>query len=933
MPASMTEIRIEPTHELILKASAIPIEAARAWKVRSVTRPEDLIGTDLGRLVQNGVAPTGLLFPLRRFDGTVTYQLRLDTPEDDGQGGTRKYQQAAGTGAIINVPEMMADRVKTARRVAVVEGTKQTIAACLVAPDDMLVIGIQGCANFSHEGLPLNELREVLPGDGVEAIYVCFDADWKSNANVWAAADRLKAHYENGVGLGRGTVKLADLSSMGVGGKNGLDDWLGTYPPAERKAAFERLLALGKTSLGSKPAARKRTVVKGDANYRVDFERACIVRTVPVPDGKGGMTTKDEVALAAAAKIVESEAHVDEETGEPSAQRLTLEVSVRVDGVGDPVKNRVKVASSKLSDVGSWLDRLPHGLGVAIPRKSKPDDDIANAIRTVDSEIAMVTVIPHTGWVMDAAGTWRWCDGAGAIGPEDKIGDLRGEPASKDFQAIDLPAPGRLSEAKLIEHVRSFLNARELFQPAKRFSWDVAIAGWGLAFLGVTPNAAICWFGPPSSGKSTVAQALASSLNKEWAPRSGTAMSTFNARPAGMDLLPNGLSHCFLHVDDLKPESDPQSMKNALKAFDALLRRAHGSGGAVRGEIDRERDTLGVRKIDSAAPMMFITGEEIPSGGDGFAESGLDRALFIQVESMSMFGSNKNALTDLQERARSGRFRHATTSYLSWLAEQINSMQDPTIGAEPDDEDEPDDEGASRSDLPDTLEAEIRAARGRFDLWRSALEQRRQKLYSGEDDVPDVFEQGDDVSERAKMLAASLMLGWENVMSWAYEIGAMDWAEVESRSLDFVNCLRAQVLRHTRDVMGGNVTACEQALAALNNAISSQAVTLSVGDGAFRPRTPTSMPTNQQNKPVIGELRYDEALGGDVVIVNHAMAAKALMFSGGGRGLLRALSPVCILENGKPTRTLTINGARVQACAISFADFGVEAAPPLDTDH
>lgn len=859
---SPTTARITPIHERVLEASAISPDQARTWGIYSAVAKSDLPAD----LAQYGdLAVPGLVFPLRQADGTVIHQIRLDNPlpGDDGKPGGTKYLQTKGSGSIINVPACMAERVGVATKVLVVEGTKQTIAACHHVADDVLVIGVQGCANFSRSGVPLEVWGQLIKPD--DDVVICFDADWTTNHNVWSAAKNLKGHLESNLFA---KVRLAEISG---GGKLGLDDALSSTPQALRERAVAALMERAKASLGREPRKKVESAAKVvPSSIVVDMAAGQTMR-VPIAT-PGAPTGAPEILLPAAARIVEVESLVDEEDAAATGGvQLTLEVAVKVDGRPDPVLNRVKIPSSHLANIGEWLDRLPHGLGVGIPRETRPNDEIANAIRTADAERTHVSVLPRMGWYLDmedGEGVWRWCDGKGAIGPEGKATHLRGRPGAKDFQAIDLEDPATIDDATARQRVRDFILTRELINDQVRFYWDVAIAGWALSFLGITPNAALAYFGPPSSGKSTIAQAIASTLSPSWAPRAGSAMATFNARPAGMDLLANGLSHCFLHVDDLKPESDQQSMKNALKAFDALLRRAHGSGGAVRGGVDKASDALIVRGVDSSSPFVFVTGEEIPTGGD-FAESGLDRALIIPVEPRSLFGDNVPNLNELERRANKGEFRTVTSVYLRWIAAQIHASAGPVAG--------------------------------RFDAWKSELDADRAKK-SDATSKDGIIPSDLRVSDRARLLAASLMLGMETLLGFALDCGALSFEQVDVITERFQRDLINEIKNHTRTVMGGNASVEDRALSILRSAVSARQIAID--------------PAEAQNRPLVGE-RKDLPDGTAVVAINVRAAAEALRYVGGDRALTKALSRVALADSkGLPTRTLRVNGTRVQAVCI-----------------
>ncbi|MFC8797303.1 DUF3854 domain-containing protein [Promicromonospora sp. NPDC057138] len=854
-----TSRTLTPNHVEKLEESAIDEATARAWGIYSAVVPADLPAD----LAEYGSA-SGIVFPLRRANGTVVHQLRLDEPKPDGP----KYLQPKATGAIVNVPDMMAHRIQTATKKLIVEGTKQTITASTTVADDWAVIGIQGCANFSRDGVPLQEWSSLVrPGDEV---VICFDADWSTNHNVWDAARRLKGHLEtNCLAV---SVRMITISG---GGKLGLDDALRSQAdPALRPAVLAEMIARATDKLGREPRRRPDKVVKLASTIEVDMAAGRIVRRAVLPDGAppGAHAPPEEVLLNAAARIVEIESLVAEDDRTTSDAQLTLEVAVPVMGRPAPAVHRVKVASSALATTGTWLDRLPNGIGVSIPRDTRPNDEVANAIRAADAERTFISVVPRMGWYLDVdcdEPVWRWMDGGGAIGPEGKIRTLRGKPGARDFQAIDLPDPAELDDDVVRERVRDFVFARDLFLPEQRFKWDAAVAGWALAFLGVTPNAALAYFGPKSSGKSTVAQAIAATLNPAWAPESGVAMATFNARPAGMDLLANGMQHIFLHVDDLKPDADAQSMKNALKAFDALLRRAHGSGGAVRGGVDKTHDALIVRGVDAAAPFVLVTGEEIPTGGD-FAESGLDRALIIPVAPNTLFGEDRTNLDILTRRAKSGRFLPVTSAFLRWVAEAIDEM-----------------------DVDDPA--------GRFDAWKDQVEQdrgtaNRTVMTGGHLDLED------NVSDRAKQLAASLTVGLNYLMFFAKDVGAVSADEASGILAEFGVALMAAIRTHTTEIMGGNATPYQRAMAMLRAAVASREVSLD--------------PDETPNRPLIGQLDKELSDGTSVIAINHAAAANALRYPGGARALSQALSAKAIRHRGLPTRTLRLHGTPVQVVCL-----------------
>jgi hypothetical protein len=95
-----------------------------------------------------------------------------------------------------------------------------------------LVVGLAGCYGWSSEGLPLPDLERLNLG-GVEVV-VCFDADVRTNRDVWDAAERFA---EALAVLGAGEVRFVRIPAAG---SIGLDDFLAATD--DRAAVFARLV-------------------------------------------------------------------------------------------------------------------------------------------------------------------------------------------------------------------------------------------------------------------------------------------------------------------------------------------------------------------------------------------------------------------------------------------------------------------------------------------------------------------------------------------------------------------------------------------------------------------------------------------------------------------------------------------------------------------
>ncbi len=655
-----TYARIEPHHELTLKAAGIPIDAAHEWGIRSVSRPEHLDGTDLDYLKRPTDArpklPEGLLYPLRRANGTITYQLRLDEPEVDESGKpNRKYLQAPGTGAIINIPAMVADRAGKAKKIAIVEGTKQTIAACLSAPNDMLVVGIQGCANFSHDGLPLEELREVLPVDKDVEVYICFDADWKRNADVWAAAERLKGHYEVGVGVSRGKVKVADLGAAGVGGKNGLDDYLGTFPVSERPGAFLRLLQAGKTSLGTRPrtATRKhRTAGALGGAVAVPMPNGALPATqmgaedLTIPHALAdwsGLTVQTQdgvVAVIGGANhgLWTSDTQWDGASGQNArvlvrvtdwiAWRTRFDFMVRIDASGRAVPvagarprwtveivraddRRWRVADlteSESTDPVRLVDLA--GAAVAVPVRADHRFFLGNALRVLGADGAGQVDgrrFTSLGWLRDDELGPVFVAPSGsmtAVGPTQAV--TAGPPPGSDDDALtdaqlttgwDHVAEGEELRAGVLAF-QALLN----MAPGKPEAGVALIGGMLAATLHLHRRASVLIRALPKVGKSHLLGAAA------WFWNSMGPDSFPLDMPGSSEAVAKAVASWYrdapLFADDFKLVGDESDL-NAKRAFSALARGSYSGASAGKGTV-----TGGQRRGLPISSVTLFTGEE-----------------------------------------------------------------------------------------------------------------------------------------------------------------------------------------------------------------------------------------------------------------------------------------------------------------------------------
>ena len=527
------------THASLLASQAIDPERASEFGIYSALSAEDL-PADLAAYT---FAPPGLVYPLRSLNGDVTHQIRQDNPKVNADGEkTAKYLQPKGSGTIITVPQIMQKRVRTATTLLIVEGTKQTLAAALVCEDNpnVLVIGLQGAYGWKQERRLHKDLQSIINDGAIKQVEVLFDQDVSTNPNVWKAAKGLGENLNSVCGVALRNIAYLSLPSIG-GQKDGLDDFLGQLLPARRKDVFGSIRKKG----GRLPVDPSKMNLKSGSNeyLSVRMESAQILKVIVTKNGEGEEEEHEKVLLDAAAEIVRSECLLDE-TGEKTLTTTNfLEVAAKdLDGQVR-VHENIEVPDDKLARVGTWLSILPGGAGVGIHRPHGPQDEIDKAIRECSTRRETTNILPRFGWTLDRSApasrdrTWVYALPQGSFGPQRLHHGWVGRPPQKQFHQIESIDVYNLEEEKVKDAVASLLTTGDLF--TNPLQWKVALAVLGLAFLPITPMAAVGYFGARSSGKSTIAQGMSTFLNPQWGPGK-SPMATFNGTEAAKSIITNG---------------------------------------------------------------------------------------------------------------------------------------------------------------------------------------------------------------------------------------------------------------------------------------------------------------------------------------------------------------------------------------------------------
>lgn len=195
--------------------------------------------------IQSSPSGDAIRFPWSDGVCAPVWQTRPDKPKADEDGRPMKYVFRKGANIPLNRLRHMADHTSA----LLVEGTKQQYAALSHAPADFDVWGMAGAWNFQHTDMSVFTGRDV---------FVALDADFRTNPDVYAAAEALAEQLKLG-----GATSVRWVVTPGSG-KEGLDDVLANVT-GDRTQALKRWLAVSLDKLPKRPKAKKPTLDDADS--------------------------------------------------------------------------------------------------------------------------------------------------------------------------------------------------------------------------------------------------------------------------------------------------------------------------------------------------------------------------------------------------------------------------------------------------------------------------------------------------------------------------------------------------------------------------------------------------------------------------------------------------------------------------------------------
>lgn len=759
----------------------------------------------------------GIVFQHHCPDGRVVAQYRPDKPGES----MPKYGQEPGTGSIISLHPVMRARLNALVDIdgdgnhvgvkrfhaVMVEGTKQYLSYVENAPEGLalddkaeplpvIAFGVQGCSNWSSEGVVIPDLDGVL--EGAVSLTVLFDADRETKYAVWQSGSRLKDYAETaypGISVLFGKVP--------AGGSAGLDDVLGKRAAGEpRRRLVRGIHAKASENMGRCPAKPRDSKGRKAPVPRVDWTNGVIYEPDVIHESGGieVVTQSEEVVAEFAARIVRTvQVKDDLKKGDVD---LEHDLEVRIEG--DPLIYEVlSVPDSMLRDVPYWRNQA--GLGQA-SRKFYDNSDfgaraIEKAVRKFDEDDAVfVQAYKRMGWVECPDGVWRYITPSGAIGPGGVFDRVTARLDNSVYaDNIRIPDPSEHSDEEHRAAVREWIEigTKRLHNP---LVWYAVVGGMHYASTGSAPRAGLIVVGKHGSGKTVVTQTAASAYGPNFHAEGGVLMGSMNGTANAVGDAGSGLHHMLVIVDDVRRRQSPRRQDEQDAGVESLIRKSYdgGSAGRARQRVDRTRGgRIVTDQPDASCPMVGFTAEYTPSAEA--VGSSVERLLSITVTKKDTM--KRGETENLKAIGRSGRPAIAWSGWLRWQSRKIN-------------------------------------AAGGLTAWVSQVEKRRVDVANA------LAAKAPDMSERARKVAAPPIVGWDLLMEYAIDIGAITEEDADALTLDAMKRIQQAAERHTRVEMSDDLTGPERMMARVRSLISA-------GDVRFEDDVAPEM----LHKPVIGKWR------------------------------------------------------------------------------
>ena len=322
---------------------------------------------------------------------------------------------------------------------------------------------------------------------------------------------------------------------------------------------------------------------------------------------------------------------------------------------------RATINSSELNSMAWLTDKW--GFHANIRPGTANRDKVVWAIKKVGQIAAkQVTEYSHTGW-RQIDGKWCYLYHGGAIGMDGITVDM-GD-ALKAYRLDGQGIPG-FEAITYKDAAMKSLQLQTIVKP------EIGIALLGTTYLAplrefmaqsdITPAFCLFLYGESGTHKTTAA-ALAMAHYGNFHAKNPPA--SFNDTANQIRKKAFLIKDAPILVDDYHPTTSQQE-KRQMAATAQALSRAFGDG-SDRGRLNA--DTT-IRTVTPPRSVGIITGEDLPAIG----ASGLARFFVLDIDKDDIPITAE--LTSLQEAARAGYLQKSMRGYITWLSKQTDTLPD-----------------------------------------------------------------------------------------------------------------------------------------------------------------------------------------------------------------------------------------------------------------
>ncbi|MEE9392630.1 MAG: DUF3854 domain-containing protein [Planctomycetota bacterium] len=618
-PTATRMAYLADNHRQLIDESAVSEAILAQRGYWTATKKSQLSELGFGRSQQRTPA---LVIPIHGVHGSVVlHQIRPDSPREK-DGKKLKYETPHNARMAVDVPPAARPDIDDPKiPLFITEGARKADAA---VSKGLCCIGLLGVWNFrgtnSKQGKTvLADWESIALND--RKVYIAYDSDVMSKQGVFLALKRISEFLKS-----RGAiVTFIYLPVAKDGGKVGLDDFFASGK------TVDDLLCHSSASL-IQPTTIQKVQPSPYAMHDDGFYWF----------GPAGYQ-QDPVRLSNFTATITCERALDDDIESFREFEITCKVSGR--------EILIRVRADEF-DAMAWPTTML-GSGAVVMAGRATRDHLRVAILDHSDSTIRKTIYTHLGW-RRISGEWVYLSAAGTNG-------TAGTPTTAD---TSLPAPlmsatlpATPNQQELAAAIRATLRLTEGLT-----SDEIAFTLISLVFRAAINRSdfTVCLVGESGTFKTELAtlcqQFFGEGYNSRNLPANWSNTANFNRS------LAFSAKDSLLVVDDFVPGGTSQDRAKLQRNAEELLR---GQGNAAgRGRMNANA-TLQTQSPPRTTILM--TAEELPQG-----QSLRSRMLVLEISRRSV---DVEALTEMQELARQGRFSACMAGYVAFLAPNIRSIR------------------------------------------------------------------------------------------------------------------------------------------------------------------------------------------------------------------------------------------------------------------